>query len=243
MCQNSDALKGYLDFPGGASDKEFTCLCRRRRRCKFDPWVCKIPWAKMAAHGQRSLAGYSPWGCKESGMTEHSTQQKQKAIYIVKYFPPFCHPLSSFAWWQPVSNFLYFFPEIYKFCVNLYPHFTDKEVETQRFQLLAQIMEMVSGRARILMQVFQLKTCYISDSKYPVDIAFWISNLLLFSVLTQTVIYPHKFLVFVNGTNILWPSVLKCCNNSWILVHSLMYNLLPSVSHIHPLFSTPTTGF
>ena len=21
-------------------------------------------------HGQRSLAGYSPWGCKESGMTE-----------------------------------------------------------------------------------------------------------------------------------------------------------------------------
>ena len=23
-------------------------------------------------HGQRSLAGYSPWGCKESGMTEHT---------------------------------------------------------------------------------------------------------------------------------------------------------------------------
>ena len=22
-------------------------------------------------HGQRSLAGYRPWGCKESGMTEH----------------------------------------------------------------------------------------------------------------------------------------------------------------------------
>ena len=22
-------------------------------------------------HGQRSLAGYSPWGCKESDMTEH----------------------------------------------------------------------------------------------------------------------------------------------------------------------------
>ena len=24
-------------------------------------------------HGQRSLAGYSPWGCKESDTTEHST--------------------------------------------------------------------------------------------------------------------------------------------------------------------------
>ena len=23
-------------------------------------------------HGQRSLAGYSPWGCKESDMTEHA---------------------------------------------------------------------------------------------------------------------------------------------------------------------------
>ena len=23
------------------------------------------------SHGQRSLAGYSPWGCKESDMTEH----------------------------------------------------------------------------------------------------------------------------------------------------------------------------
>ena len=23
------------------------------------------------SHGQRSLAGYSPWGCQEPGMTEH----------------------------------------------------------------------------------------------------------------------------------------------------------------------------
>ena len=46
--------------------------------------------------------------------------------YTVKYFPLFCHPLSSFAQWQPVSNFLYVFPEMYKFCINLYPHFTKK---------------------------------------------------------------------------------------------------------------------
>ena len=40
----------------------------------FDPWVGKIPWrrARLPApvllpgksHGQRSLVGYSPWGCK-----------------------------------------------------------------------------------------------------------------------------------------------------------------------------------
>ena len=31
---------------------------------------------------KRSLAGYSPWGCKELGMTEHHTQ-----CYIVHTFP------------------------------------------------------------------------------------------------------------------------------------------------------------
>ena len=46
----------------------------------FDPWVGKIPWVRKwqpppvflpgKSHGQRSLAGYSPWGCKESDMTE-----------------------------------------------------------------------------------------------------------------------------------------------------------------------------
>ena len=46
----------------------------------FDPWVGKIPWRRERQptpvfwpgefHGQRSLAGYSPRGCKESDMTE-----------------------------------------------------------------------------------------------------------------------------------------------------------------------------
>ena len=49
-------------------------------RCGFDPSVRKIPWRQKwqptpvflpgESHGQRSLAGYSPWGCKESDMTE-----------------------------------------------------------------------------------------------------------------------------------------------------------------------------
>ena len=30
-------------FPGGASGKEPVCKCRRRKRCKFDPWVRKEP--------------------------------------------------------------------------------------------------------------------------------------------------------------------------------------------------------
>ena len=48
-----------------------------------DPWVGKIPWRREwqstpvflpgEFHGQRSLAGYSPWGCKEQDMTEQLT--------------------------------------------------------------------------------------------------------------------------------------------------------------------------
>ena len=62
------------------SGKESACQCRRRKRRGFDPWVRKIPWSKGwqptpvllpgQSHGQRSLAGHSLWGHKESDMTE-----------------------------------------------------------------------------------------------------------------------------------------------------------------------------
>ena len=53
------------------------CLqCRRHRRCEFNPWVGKIPWRRKwqpspvfllgKCYGQRSLAGYSPWGRTKS---------------------------------------------------------------------------------------------------------------------------------------------------------------------------------
>ena len=58
-------------FPGGSEGKESTCQFRRRKRCSFNPWVGKIPWRRAwqptpvflpgKSHGQRSLAGYSPW--------------------------------------------------------------------------------------------------------------------------------------------------------------------------------------
>ena len=33
-------------FPGGAYSKEPTCQCRKHKRCRFDPWVGKIPWRR-----------------------------------------------------------------------------------------------------------------------------------------------------------------------------------------------------
>ena len=63
--------------PGWYCGKESTCHCRG---CGFDPWIGKIPWRRKwqptpdsfleKSHGQRSLASYSPWGHKESDMTE-----------------------------------------------------------------------------------------------------------------------------------------------------------------------------
>ena len=63
--------------PGGISGKESTCQYRRQKRCKFNPWIRKIPWNRKwhstsvflpgKSHGQRSLLGYSPWGHKRVG--------------------------------------------------------------------------------------------------------------------------------------------------------------------------------
>ena len=62
-------------IPRWQNGKETACQCkrcRRHKRCRFDPWVEKIPWRRKwqptpvflpgESHGQRSLAGYSPWG-------------------------------------------------------------------------------------------------------------------------------------------------------------------------------------
>ena len=65
------------DFPGGSDGKS---VCLQCRRPGFNPWVRKISWRRKwqptpvflpgKSHGQRSLVGYSPWGCKELDVTE-----------------------------------------------------------------------------------------------------------------------------------------------------------------------------
>ena len=60
----------HRGFPGGTSDKEPTCQCKRCKTCGYDPWVRKIPWRRAwqptpiflprESHGQWSLADYNP---------------------------------------------------------------------------------------------------------------------------------------------------------------------------------------
>ena len=61
---------------GGSDGKESACSVGDR----FNPWLRKIPWRRKRkptpgfqpeeSHGQRSLEGYSLWGCKGSDVTE-----------------------------------------------------------------------------------------------------------------------------------------------------------------------------
>ena len=78
-----------VGFPGGSDIKS---VCLQGRRPGFDPWVGKVPWRRKRQltpvllpgkfHGRRSLVGYSPWGCKESDMTEQL--HNQQPIYSNK---------------------------------------------------------------------------------------------------------------------------------------------------------------
>ena len=69
---------------------ESSCQCRRWGRCEFDRWVGKMPWRRKwqpipvflyeESHGQKRLAGYSPWGLKRVG---HDLATKQQFDFIM----------------------------------------------------------------------------------------------------------------------------------------------------------------
>ena len=70
------SLLESMGFPGGSNDKESTCKVgdlgsipglgsRGEGHGNLLQYSCL-----ENLHGQRSLAGYSPWGCKELDTTE-----------------------------------------------------------------------------------------------------------------------------------------------------------------------------
>ena len=73
--------------PRWYSGKESACQCRRCRRGRFNPGVKKISWSRKwqptpvfllaKFHGQRSLVGCGPGGCKESDTTERLNMYTQ----------------------------------------------------------------------------------------------------------------------------------------------------------------------
>ena len=86
-------------FPGGASDKELTCQCKRVKRYVLDPWMGKIPWRRSwqptpvflsgESHRQRSLVGYSHGVAKSQ--TWLSTRTQEKTIIVQWQDHIFCY--------------------------------------------------------------------------------------------------------------------------------------------------------
>ena len=78
------------ELPQWLSSKDSACQCRK---CKFDPWVGKMPWRRAwqptpvflpgESHGLRSPTGYSPQGVKELDITEH-THRLQEGILVLR---------------------------------------------------------------------------------------------------------------------------------------------------------------
>ena len=101
------------------------CLqCWRWRRCRFNPWVRKIPWRRKwqptavfwsgKSHGWRSLAGYSPWGHKRLDTTEwlsmHTPLNKESPIFsLCKEILPLPRIIKSkqlpHSLWHQMSGF------------------------------------------------------------------------------------------------------------------------------------------
>ena len=71
-------IPSSVGFPCDSDGKESQC-----GRCRFNPWVGKVPWRREwqstpiflpgEFHGQKSLVGYIPYDCKELDTTEQLT--------------------------------------------------------------------------------------------------------------------------------------------------------------------------
>ena len=95
-----------MGFPGGSDDKESACLEGTR--------VWSLGWEDLLdkgmdnplwfflpgeSHGQRSLVACSPWGCKESDVTEWLTHTQPTRrthvnlipLYTTLWSPPECY--------------------------------------------------------------------------------------------------------------------------------------------------------
>ena len=92
-----------LNFPGGSDAKESTCNAGDlgsipgSGRSPGGGNANPLQYSCLESHGQRSLAGYSPWGHKESDPTEQLTLSlflsRPEKIMLLPHI--MCHEVSS----------------------------------------------------------------------------------------------------------------------------------------------------
>ena len=92
FCLLQQFLTCSLFFPSGTSGKESACQCMRHKRCRFNPWVRKIPWRRKwqanpiflpgKSYGQRSQAGYL---LHMHTHTAHSAAKGDKGAFLTPH--------------------------------------------------------------------------------------------------------------------------------------------------------------
>ena len=101
--------------------QRLACQCRRHKRCEFTPWIGKSPWRRAwqptpvslpgESHGQRSLAGYSPQGHKDSNWSNlahtHIAQRTSQVELVIKTHLPMQEmketQVQSLGWEDPLG--------------------------------------------------------------------------------------------------------------------------------------------
>ena len=75
LCILKREIWNIQDFPGGASDKEPACQCRRHKRHVFNPWVGKVLWRRAWQTHFSILAWRIPW-TEEPGRLQLTGSQR-----------------------------------------------------------------------------------------------------------------------------------------------------------------------
>ena len=98
-----------INLVPGDSDSKSICL--QCERPGFEPWFGKIPWRRKwqstpvllpgKSHGQRSLAGCSLWGHKESDMTE---RLQFTSLWILRVWYGTWYKISTINTWMNDSQ-------------------------------------------------------------------------------------------------------------------------------------------
>ena len=93
-------------FPGGSDSKQSACNAG-----SIPESGRKIPWRGAwhpnpvflpgKSHGQRSLVGYGPWGCKESDTTEATQHRIHPYSFICSKMSSECFSFLNHHWLSP----------------------------------------------------------------------------------------------------------------------------------------------
>ena len=74
-----------LGFPGSASDKKPNCQCRRCKRCRFDPWISKMPCRSKWQPAPVILAWRIPW-TEDPGRQQSMGLQRVRHHWVTEHY-------------------------------------------------------------------------------------------------------------------------------------------------------------